>query len=67
VLCLTCNNMTNNDTMANDLANCIPSFPGQAHRVSCFAHIVNLVAKSLLRQFNTPKKANGNSGNDEDD
>lgn len=53
--------------MVDDLANCIPSFPSQAHQVSCFAHVVNLVAKSLLRQFDTPKKANGNSGNDEGD
>jgi hypothetical protein len=31
-------------------------FPGEANRVRCLAHIVNLVVKMILRQFDVPKK-----------
>ena len=33
----------------------IETFPG-ANQTRCFAHILNLVAKSVLRQFEAPKK-----------
>ena len=33
----------------------IESFPGAANQTRCFAHILNLVAKSVLRQFEGPK------------
>ncbi|KAK0218540.1 hypothetical protein EDD85DRAFT_737354, partial [Armillaria nabsnona] len=51
ILGLTCDNTAKNDTMVDALATHISSFPGQAHRVQCFTHVVNLVAKSLLKQF----------------
>ncbi|GLB35657.1 hypothetical protein LshimejAT787_0212220 [Lyophyllum shimeji] len=56
VLSITCDNASPNDTMIDELADLLPYFPGAAHRTRCFAHIVNLVAKSLLRQFDVPKK-----------
>ena len=30
---------------------------GSENRCSCFLHIVNLIAKSLLKQFDVPKKS----------
>ncbi|PBK73744.1 hypothetical protein ARMSODRAFT_869484, partial [Armillaria solidipes] len=51
ILTFTCDNAANNNTMIDELTSHIPSFPGQAHHVHCFAHVVNLVAKSLLKQF----------------
>jgi hypothetical protein len=39
-----------------DLIDLLPNFPGDANCTRCFAHIVNLIAKSLLRQFDLPKK-----------
>ncbi|KAI0355814.1 hypothetical protein OH77DRAFT_1378786, partial [Trametes cingulata] len=51
MLGVTCDNATNNDTMVNALEIDIPSFGGQRARTRCFAHVVNLVAKSLTRQF----------------
>jgi hypothetical protein len=44
--------------MIEHLATLIETFPGAANQTRCFAHILNLVAKSVLRQFEAPK-ANG--------
>ncbi len=38
----------------------VPSFPGQTACTRCFAHIINLVTKSLLKQFE-PLKHQSNS------
>ena len=42
--------------MIEHLAALVETFPGAANRTRCFAHILNLVAKSVLRQFEGPKK-----------
>ena len=42
--------------MIEHLAELIDTFPGAANQTRCFAHILNLVAKSVLRQFEAPKK-----------
>src|ERR1700722_10294959 len=51
-----CDNASPNDTMVTELAKLLRDFPGEANRTRCFAHIVNLIAKSLLSQFDVPKK-----------
>ncbi|PBK73763.1 hypothetical protein ARMSODRAFT_869179, partial [Armillaria solidipes] len=51
ILSITCDNATNNDTMIEDLAGSIEEYPGECHHTQCFTHVVNLVAKSLLNQF----------------
>ncbi|KAF8964039.1 hypothetical protein BDZ97DRAFT_1660813 [Flammula alnicola] len=45
--------------MIEELATLLDTFPGPANQTRCFLHIVNLVAKSVLRQFE-PHKAKGN-------
>ena len=35
----------------------VPSFAGTASHTRCFLHIVNLIAKSLLSQFDSKKMA----------
>ncbi|KIY60871.1 hypothetical protein CYLTODRAFT_323502, partial [Cylindrobasidium torrendii FP15055 ss-10] len=49
----TANNASNNDTMTAELGAdaSIPSFIGQDNRIRCFAHTINLVAKSFLCLF----------------
>ena len=42
--------------MIEHLAVLIETFPGAANQTRCFAHILNLVAKSVLRQFEASKK-----------
>ncbi|TFK47878.1 hypothetical protein OE88DRAFT_1608415, partial [Heliocybe sulcata] len=51
ILGISCDNASNNDTMIKELPNLLPDFPGDANRVRCFLHIVNLVAKSILKLF----------------
>jgi len=42
--------------MIDELVDLLPNFPGAANRCRCFLHIVNLIAKTLLKQFEVPKK-----------
>ncbi|GBE78938.1 hypothetical protein SCP_0201350 [Sparassis crispa] len=55
LLGVTADNASSNDTMIDELAELLEGFQGQANRSRCFDHVVNLVAKSLLRQFDLPK------------
>ncbi|KAF8867526.1 hypothetical protein BD779DRAFT_1464277, partial [Infundibulicybe gibba] len=55
ILSVTCDNATSNDTMIDELEVKLKNFPGATNRTRCFAHIVNLIARSILRQFDLPK------------
>ena len=55
ILSLTCDNASANDAMVDHLENLLEEFPGSVNRTRCFAHILNLVAKSILKQFDSPK------------
>ena len=50
-----CDNASNNDTMITELATLLPHFPGAPNRSRCFAHVLNLTAKSIIRRFDLPK------------
>jgi hypothetical protein len=41
--------------MINHLAEILNEFPGSANRTRCFTHILNLVAKCIMKQFDSPK------------
>ena len=51
---VTADNASNNDKMIEHLAVVIDTFPGAPNQTRCFAHILNLVAKTVLRQFEGP-------------
>jgi len=54
--------------MIDHLAILLEAFPGSANRTRCFTHILNLVAKCILKQFDAPKKQKGDNNNmDEED
>ncbi|TFY61175.1 hypothetical protein EVG20_g7153 [Dentipellis fragilis] len=55
MLSVTCDNASANDVMTDELVELVDSFSGQVARMRCFAHVVNLVAKSLLCQFDVLK------------
>ena len=53
---MTADNATNMDTLSEYLAQKVLSY-SMVNQTCCFLHILNLVAKSLLRQFDvTPRK-----------
>lgn len=41
--------------MIVELSKSLPNFPGPANRSRCFTHVLNLVVKSIMRQFDVPK------------
>ncbi|KAG1843643.1 hypothetical protein C8R48DRAFT_556094, partial [Suillus tomentosus] len=51
ILCITCDNAANNTVMVDNLADILPSFPGTVNHTRCFLHMINLVAKSLIKEF----------------
>lgn len=55
ILSVTCDNASPNDTMIDELADCLKSFPGATNRTRCFAPVLNLVAKSIIQQFDVSK------------
>jgi hypothetical protein len=61
-LSITADNASSNNTMIEELAELIDNFPGEKNCVHCFNHIINLVAKSLLKLFDVPKGKQSSSG-----
>jgi hypothetical protein len=55
IISITCDNASNNDTMVKKLEDLLDIFPGESNQMCCFDHIVNLVAKSIIRQFDLLK------------
>ncbi|KAG1901564.1 uncharacterized protein F5891DRAFT_903433, partial [Suillus fuscotomentosus] len=51
ILCITCDNASSNDTMIEAHSDLIPSFPGDPNRARCFNHVIALIAKSSICQF----------------
>ena len=40
--------------MITELANLIDDFPGPVNQTQCFMHVLNLVVKSIIQQFDLP-------------
>lgn len=51
--------------MVDGLKDLLPDFGGAASHTQCFLHTVNLITKSLLREFNVTKKADARETNDD--
>jgi len=45
--------------MIDALAELIVTFPGAVNRTRCFTHILNLVMKAILHQFDVSKAQEG--------
>ena len=52
--------------MINELGVLIDDFPGSENQTRCFLHVLNLVVKSIIRQFDLPKSKK-TSDNEEDE
>jgi hypothetical protein len=66
ILCVSCDNASNNETMVDELEVLLPEY-SPSNRVRCFTHVLNLVAKSLLKQFDVVKKSKNDDGLNEED
>jgi hypothetical protein len=66
ILSVTCDNTSNNDTMITELDHMLTKF-SPINRTCCFAHILNLVAKSLLKQFDVKHEKKDNNDLNEDE
>jgi hypothetical protein len=64
ILSITCDNASNNDTMVEALKDQLEIFAGDSNRTRCFDHIVNLIAKSVIQQFDVPKTKGNESFDD---
>ncbi|KAF8219771.1 hypothetical protein L208DRAFT_1337857 [Tricholoma matsutake] len=53
--------------MIEELTNLLDNFPGPANQTRCFLHILNLVVKSIIQQFDLPKSKKTSDNEDEDD
>ncbi|KAF9226859.1 hypothetical protein BS17DRAFT_660413, partial [Gyrodon lividus] len=51
ILGVTCNNAANNDVMIHELLTLVLTFGGSASHTQCFLHMVNLIVKMLICQF----------------
>lgn len=56
MLSVTCDNASNNNVMVDKLVALVPEFAGEASHTQCFLHTMNLVAKSLICEFDVLKK-----------
>jgi hypothetical protein len=45
--------------MIEELASLIDAFPGPENQTRCFTHILNLVVKTIIKQFDLPKARAG--------
>jgi hypothetical protein len=46
--------------MIEELVDMVPDFLGPANQRQCFMHVLNLIAKTIIKQFDIPK-TNANS------
>ena len=56
MLGVTCDNASANERMVENLAKLVVDFPRDANHARCLAHVVNLVVKIILCQFDISKK-----------
>jgi hypothetical protein len=53
--------------MIETLGDLIDDFPGAENQTRCFLHVLNLVVKSILKQFDLPKSKEKKKNGDDDD
>ena len=51
--------------MIEELANLLDDFPGPANQTRCFTHVLNLVVKSIIWQFDAPNSKNKHEATNE--
>jgi hypothetical protein len=62
---VTTDNASSNDTMVKKIPSHIRYWEGKTNHTRCFNHIINLIAKTLLKLFEVPKAKGDPTGNKE--
>ena len=55
ILSITCDNASVNDAMIDEISRILPNFGGKETHIRCFLHVLNLVAKAIIKMFDVPK------------
>ncbi len=63
---MTADNTTNNDTLTNTLAEVLTEFQGSFSCTRCSLHILNIVTKAILKQFDVKEVKDPQALADED-
>jgi hypothetical protein len=58
ILGVTADNVSNNDTMIDELSVHLEDFSGTSNQTRCFLHILSITAKAIIRKFDIPKARN---------
>jgi hypothetical protein len=61
-----CDNASVNDSMIEELEFLVDDFTGKVNQTRCFDHVLNLVAKTITKVFDAPKKRGEMLGDDEE-
>ena len=64
ILSITGDNASNNDGMIRYLGETLNNFPSPTNQTRCFVHTINLIAKSILKPFDTRKAKDIQAFND---
>jgi hypothetical protein len=64
ILSITGDNASNNDTMIQYLGNALDKLPSPTNQMQCFAHTINLIAKSILKPFDIQRMKDIHEFND---
>ena len=59
ILSVTADNASSNDTMTDELAGLIAHFGGDLTRTRCLLHVINLVAKTVMKEFDVQDDGEG--------
>ena len=59
ILSVTADNASSNDTMTDELAGLIAHFGGDLTRTRCLLHVINLVAKTVTKEFDVQDDGEG--------
>ena len=59
ILSVTADNASSNDTMMDELAGLIAHFGGDLTRTRCLLHVINLVAKTVTKEFDIQDDGEG--------
>ena len=56
ILCITCDNASCNNRMVKELEFMLEDYVGEVGHAHCFLHIVSIIAKTIIKQFDVRRR-----------